>query len=143
MQELDSRAQSILAALRADVQSGATQLALNTLNALLSYLDEVGPDVEILSRLLAELRTARPSMIVIGNALALRQAAVDGLGPVLLADWLVEGEIRAGRLIDLFPDHDCTATEFDTAAWALYPSRAYLPRKVRVTIDFLRDRIGR
>lgn len=80
---------------------------------------------------------------VIGNALALRQAAVDGLGPVLLADWLVEGEIRAGRLIDLFPDHDCTATEFDTAAWALYPSRAYLPRKVRVTIDFLRDRIGR
>lgn len=71
MRELDTRARTLLSGLRADVQSGATQLALNTLNELLSYLDEVAPDVEILSRLLAELRTARPSMIVIGNALAM------------------------------------------------------------------------
>ena len=71
MRELDTRARTLLSGLRADVQSGATQLALNTLHELLSYLDEVAPDVEILSRLLAELRTARPSMIVIGNALAM------------------------------------------------------------------------
>ncbi|WP_349342095.1 initiation factor 2B [Marinobacter sp. MMG032] len=71
MQGLDSRAHSILAGLRADFQSGATQLALNTLDQLLSYLDEVGPDVEVLSRLLAELRAARPTMCVIGNALAM------------------------------------------------------------------------
>lgn len=71
MRELDTRARTLLSGLRADVQSGATQLALNTLNELLSYLDEVAPDVEILSRLLAELRTARPSMIVIDNALAM------------------------------------------------------------------------
>lgn len=69
MQKFDSRARSLLAGLREDLQSGATQLALNTLDELLSYLDEVGPDIETLSRLLAELRAARPSMIVIGNAL--------------------------------------------------------------------------
>lgn len=75
---------------------------------------------------------------IIANALSLRRAALDGLGPVLLADWLVGRDVAAGRLVDLFPDHECTATGFDTGAWALYPSRSYLPRKVRAMIDFLR-----
>ena len=80
---------------------------------------------------------------VIANALSLRRAALEGLGPVLLADWLVGRDIAAGRLIDLFPDYACTATEFDTAAWALYPSRSFLPRKVRAMIDFLRAELGK
>ncbi|MEM0949660.1 MAG: LysR family transcriptional regulator [Pseudomonadota bacterium] len=79
--------------------------------------------------------------LIVSSALALRQVARDGLGPVLLADWLVRRDIAAGRLIDLFPDYESTATEFDTGAWALYPSRSFLPRKVRVTIDFLRARL--
>ena len=68
MQELDARAKSLLAALKADSRSGATQLAMNTLDQLLSYLDEVEPEGETFLRLLAELRAARPSMIAIGNA---------------------------------------------------------------------------
>lgn len=80
---------------------------------------------------------------VIANALSLRSAALDGLGPVLLADWLVGLDLSTGRLVDLFPDHECTATEFDTGAWALYPSRSFLPRKVRVMINFLRERLGK
>jgi DNA-binding transcriptional LysR family regulator len=79
---------------------------------------------------------------IIANALSLRRAALDGLGPVLLADWLVGRDLEEGNLIDLFPEHDATATEFDTGAWALYPSRAFLPRKVRAMIDFLRKRLG-
>ncbi len=79
---------------------------------------------------------------IIANALSLRQAALDGMGPVLLADWLIGREIETGGLIDLFPDYECTATEFETAAWMLYPSRSYLPRKVRVMIDYLRERLG-
>lgn len=80
--------------------------------------------------------------LVMSNALALRQAALDGLGPALMPDWLVDGDIATGALTNLFPDHDCTATEFDTGAWALYPSRAYLPQKVRVMIDFLRAKLA-
>jgi DNA-binding transcriptional LysR family regulator len=80
---------------------------------------------------------------VIANALSLRQAARDGLGPALLADWLIGEDLVRGDLVDLFPGLDCTATVFDTAAWALYPSRAFLPRKVRVAIDFLREKLGR
>lgn len=71
MPELDARARALLAQLRDDVQSGATRLALNTLNDLLSYLDDVRPDASALAELLATLRAARPSMIVIGNALAM------------------------------------------------------------------------
>lgn len=82
----------------------------------------------------------RPRLRV-SSALALRDAALAGLGPALLADWLVDEDIRSGRLLDLFPDHDVTATTFDTAAWLIYPSRSFLPRKTRVMIDFLRERL--
>ena len=81
--------------------------------------------------------------ISISNALSLRSAAADGLGPALLADWLVERDIEDGRLIDVFPEFDVTATTFKTAAWMVYPSRAFLPGKVRVVIDFLREHLGR
>jgi DNA-binding transcriptional LysR family regulator len=70
---------------------------------------------------------------------ALRLAALDGLGPALLADWLIGADLRTGRLVDLFPAFEVTATEFDTAAWLIYPSRAHLPLKLRVVIDFLRE----
>lgn len=76
--------------------------------------------------------------LVISNALSLRQACLDGLGPALLADWLVWRNILDGTLIDLFPHLDVAATRFDAGVWALYPSRAYLPLRVRATLDFLR-----
>ncbi|WP_299745593.1 LysR family transcriptional regulator [uncultured Tateyamaria sp.] len=79
--------------------------------------------------------------ILISNALALRAAARNGLGPALLANWMTETDLAQGTLVDLFPDHDVTATTFDTGAWLLYPSRTYLPTKVRAVIDFLRARL--
>lgn len=75
------------------------------------------------------------------NATLLRQAALDGCGPALLADWLVVDALTDGRLVDLFPEHAVTATEFETAARLLYPSRAHMPAKLRVTIAFLRSRL--
>ncbi len=80
---------------------------------------------------------------VISNALALREAARLGMGPALLADWLIDKDLADGLLVDLFPEHDCAAGDFDTGAWILYPSRIYLPRKVRVMIDFLKSELGR
>jgi len=80
--------------------------------------------------------------VIISNALALRACALLGMGPALLANWLIEDDIAQGRLIDPFPNHAVTATDFDTAAWLLYPSRAYLPNKVRVMIDFLKQKLG-
>lgn len=79
--------------------------------------------------------------VVISNALALQRAALEGVGPALLATWLIGDDLKAGRLIDLFPDEAVTATHFDTAAYILFPSRAYVPLKVRVFIDFLKGNL--
>ena len=77
------------------------------------------------------------------SALAVREAVRAGLGPALLADWMIRDDLAAGRLVDVFPDWDVTATTFDTAAWGLYPSRLYLPAKVRAAIDFLKAHLAR
>lgn len=79
----------------------------------------------------------------LSSALTVRDCARRGMGVALLADWLVARDLERGRLIDLFPEHAVTATSFDTAAWLLYPSRRYLPRKTRAVADFLVDRLGR
>lgn len=80
--------------------------------------------------------------VTILNALALRACALAGMGPVMLANWLIDEDLKEGRLVDLFPEYLVTATDFDTAVWLLYPSRAHLPNKVRVMIDFLKERLG-
>ncbi len=84
-----------------------------------------------------------PGGTVVSSALSLRSVVLGGGGPALLADWLIGEDVSAGRLVDVLPDYEATATSFNTAAWILYASRAYLPQKVRVTIDFLRERLGR
>lgn len=81
--------------------------------------------------------------VVISNAIALRDCAIAGLGPALLADWLTEDARRGGALVDLFPHHRATATDFDTGAWLLYPSRAFLPHRTRAVADVIRQRLGR
>lgn len=91
----------------------------------------------------AETEVAVDGDVAISSALSLRTAVLQGAGPALLADWLIAEDLASGRLVDLFPDHAVAATEFETAAWLVYPSRAHLPRKVRAAIDFLRSRIGR
>jgi DNA-binding transcriptional LysR family regulator len=79
--------------------------------------------------------------LVVSSLLAVRDAAMAGIGPALLPDWLAGAALAAGTLVDLFPAHRVTATEFATAVWLLYPSRAYLPGKVRAVIDHLRPRL--
>jgi DNA-binding transcriptional LysR family regulator len=81
--------------------------------------------------------------VTLSPASALRDAALAGMGIVLLPMWLVDDEIANGRLVHLLPDYQVTATTFETAVWLVYPSRAYLPGKVRVMIDFLKRELGR
>jgi len=80
---------------------------------------------------------------VISNALSIRSATRLGMGVALLPIMLLQRDLDRGALVDLFPDHACAAASFETAAWLLYPSRSYLPQKVRVMIDFLKEKWGR
>lgn len=80
--------------------------------------------------------------ILISSPLVLLTCALEGMGPALLANWLADEALAHGALVDPFPDYAVSATNFETAAWLLYPSRTYLPTKVRIVIDFLRKEFG-
>ena len=79
----------------------------------------------------------RPAL-TISNALALRRAALAGMGVALMADWTIGEDLASGALVDLFPDHEASAGRFDSAAWIVYLSRAYVPARLRMFIDHLR-----
>ena len=77
--------------------------------------------------------------LLVSSAIGLQQCALAGMGIALLPDWLVQDDVRSGKLVDLFPRWEVTAEDFKTAAWFVYPSRSYVPLKVRVFIDFMRS----
>lgn len=85
-----------------------------------------------------EVKVTPASALAISNALAVRRAALDGLGVALLADWTVADDIRKGRLVDVLPGWEASATDFATAAWIVYPTRDYVPARLRAFIDHLR-----
>lgn len=78
--------------------------------------------------------------VLASSGMALRQCAVAGMGVLMLPRWNVAEELRRGALVDLFPEHQVTASEFGLGAWLLYPSRSYLPLKVRAFADFLKEK---
>jgi DNA-binding transcriptional LysR family regulator len=79
--------------------------------------------------------------VLMTNGLALREVTLGGLGASLLPDWLVGEDLATGRLVDLFPRHHVAVGDAPTGAWLVYPSRTYVPAKVRAFIDFVRRAI--
>ena len=75
---------------------------------------------------------------IISNAIGLQECAIAGMGLALLPHWLTDKEIEAGRLVKVLPKYDVTATIFNPTAWLVYPSRSYVPLKVKVFISFLK-----
>ncbi len=74
---------------------------------------------------------------ILSNGIAVQHCARAGMGIALLPTWLVAQDLASGKLIDLFPSYEVTATEFDTAAWCVYPSRSYVPTKVKAFVEHL------
>lgn len=79
---------------------------------------------------------------IISTAIALLQCAIAGMGLALLPNWLIDDALQNGTLVSVFPHHEVTATDFNTAVWLVYPSPAYIPLKVRVFMDFLKQSIS-
>ena len=70
---------------------------------------------------------------------ALRELALHGLGIILLPDFIVDDDVRAGRLVRLLGDY----TKAETPVHAVYPHGRFLTAKTRSFIDFLAARFGR
>jgi DNA-binding transcriptional LysR family regulator len=76
------------------------------------------------------------------NADILREAALAGAGIALLAHWLVEDDVCAGRLQRLFAEYEVNPQEQRVSIHAAYlPNRRH-SRKVHAFLDFLQTRIA-
>jgi DNA-binding transcriptional LysR family regulator len=73
------------------------------------------------------------------SALALRKAAVAGIGIALVPRYSVAEDIAAGALVPLLPRYRVASRPL----LAAYPRATTVPQKVRVFVDFLRDWIAR
>lgn len=77
--------------------------------------------------------------VSITDAWGILQCTLSGIGLSLLPRLMVEEHLRNGSLVDVFPDHDVALTDLDSATWIIYPSRNYLPLKVRLFVDFVKE----
>lgn len=87
------------------------------------------------------LTTVKPNgRLKLTNALALKQSALAHMGITMISRWSIWEELQNGKLVELFKGYDTAMVDFDNAVWLAYPSRKYLPLKVRVFIDFMKNK---
>ena len=66
-----------------------------------------------------------------------REAVCDGEGIGQLPLWIVADALSEGRLVSLLPGWQCPPQD----VYAVYPSRKYLPQRVKMFLDFISERI--
>ena len=98
-------------------------------------------------------RTARgdlPVEIMVSGRLrandseALLELALAGVGIALLPTWLVGGEIKAGRLIEVLPEWEALITPgAERAIWGVYVAKKVVSPKVRAFLAFMELTIGK
>ncbi|VAW69651.1 Transcriptional regulator, LysR family [hydrothermal vent metagenome] len=74
---------------------------------------------------------------LITQSAAIKQCTLAGMGLSLLPDWLIKSEIEKGLLVKLFNEYQVTATDYNSSVWMLYPSREYVPVKVKLFSEFI------
>ena len=90
-----------------------------------------GPDVPV---------NYRPQGPLITNSSeVIREAVIAGLGIALRSTWDVGPELKAGKLVAVLPFLEAPK---NVALSAVYPSREFLPAKVRLFIDYLAGLYG-
>ena len=70
---------------------------------------------------------------------AIRVLAMAGLGVAVLPDWLVQDDVRSGRLQRVLPSYALPSQPIHL----VFPNSRHLPRKTRVFIDFLAEHLAR
>lgn len=76
------------------------------------------------------------SKLVSNNGDLLRQCALAGMGIVIRSSFTLGDDLRTGRLIRLLPRHHLGRL----AVMMVYPSRRFLPAKVRSFVEFMNAR---
>ncbi len=94
------------------------------------FRNKQSPESEFLVEINGRIAVSSPSIM--------KKIALLGCGPAMLANWLVDEDVAAGKLINILPEYDVTPTTFDTAAWILYVNNSHVPVKIKAFISFLK-----
>jgi DNA-binding transcriptional LysR family regulator len=78
-------------------------------------------------------------MLITNSSEVLREAVIAGLGIALRSTWDVGAELKSGKLVQVLPQYESSR---NVALSAVYPSRQFLPAKVRLFIDYLAELYG-
>lgn len=90
-----------------------------------------GPDGAVLYR--------PEGRLVTNSSEVIREAVIAGFGIALRSTWDVGQELKDGRLVRVLPAFEGSR---NVALSAVYPSRQFLPAKVRLLIDYLAELYG-
>ncbi|MEK1892676.1 MAG: LysR family transcriptional regulator [Rhizobium sp.] len=86
------------------------------------------------------LLSLRPEgMLVTNSSEVVREAVISGLGIALRSTWDISRELKDGRLVHILTGYEGSR---NVALSAVYPSRQFLPAKVRLFIDYLAEVYG-
>lgn len=77
--------------------------------------------------------------LITNSSEVIRETVLAGLGIALRSTWDIGPELKAGRLIQVLPAYEGSR---GVALSAVYPSRQFLPAKVRLFIDYLTELYG-
>lgn len=84
--------------------------------------------------------TYRPEGTLKSNSSeVIREAVISGLGIALRSTWDIGDELSSGRLVQVLPDYEGAR---NTTISAVYPSRQFLPPKVKAFIEHLHRKYG-
>ncbi|WP_454744728.1 LysR family transcriptional regulator [Ciceribacter selenitireducens] len=78
-------------------------------------------------------------MLITNSSEVIREAVIAGLGIALRSTWDIGPELKSGRLVQVLPAYEGSR---NVSLSAVYPSRQFLPAKVRLFIDYLADLYG-
>jgi DNA-binding transcriptional LysR family regulator len=77
--------------------------------------------------------------LVTNSSEVIREAVIGGLGIALRSTWDIGPELKAGQIVQVLPGYESSR---NVALSAVYPSREFLPQKVRAFIDYLATLYG-
>jgi DNA-binding transcriptional LysR family regulator len=84
--------------------------------------------------------TLRPEgMLITNSSEVIRETVIAGLGIALRSTWDIGEELKSGKLVQVLPEYEGSR---NVALSAVYPSRQFLPAKVRLFIDYLAELYG-
>ncbi|MBO6814209.1 MAG: LysR family transcriptional regulator [Rhizobiaceae bacterium] len=82
----------------------------------------------------------RPESTLLTNSSeVVRETVISGMGIALRSTWDVGAELESGHLVRVLPSYSATR---GLGIYAVYPSRTFLPAKVRLFIDYLSELFG-